>query len=152
MVFSRSAPLGRARVVRCSHTITSADDLNTEGAASVGSEELSENTGRIANERWGCVALLRNPRREIPEDLLRAWAQRVEQEQGYGNVRQLAAEGSLISHNGMLQIEWPRCVAGGAPVDLDLLLPRTSFQKCDPETVGLGGLCRLDQVVYAVIY
>jgi len=96
--------------------------------------------------------LLRNPRREIPEDLLRAWAQRVEQEQGYGNVRQLAAEGSLISHNGMLQIEWPRCVAGGAPVDLDLLLPRTSFQKSAPETVGLGGLCRLDQVVYAVIY
>ena len=30
MVFSRSAPAGHARVVRCSHPITSADDLTTE--------------------------------------------------------------------------------------------------------------------------
>lgn len=132
MVFSRSAPVGHARVVCCSHAITSAHDLNTEALRLWEAEELSENTGRIANERWGCVALLRNPRREIPEDLLRAWAQRVEQEQGYGNVRQLAAEGSLINHNGMLQIEWPRCVAGGAPVDLDLLLVTAN----DPTLTG----------------
>jgi hypothetical protein len=68
------------------------------------------------------VALLCNPKRKIPEDLLRGWAQRVESEEGYGNVRQLVEEGALISHSGMLQIDWPRCIAGGAPVDLDLLL------------------------------
>jgi hypothetical protein len=37
-------------------------------------------------------------------------------------VSQLADEGPLLSKDGMLQIDWPRCVAGGVPVDLDLLL------------------------------
>jgi hypothetical protein len=122
MVFSRSAPMGHARVVRCSHAITSADDLTTEALRLWEAEELSKNTGRIANKRWGCVALLRNPGREIPEELLSAWAQRVEREQGYGNASQLADEGALIRPDGMLQIDWPRCIADGAPVDLDLLL------------------------------
>lgn len=122
MVFSKSAPAGRARVVRCSHAITSADDLITEALRLWEAEELRKNTGRIANAEWGCVALLPNPGREIPEGLLRAWAQRVEREQGYGNVRQMADEGLLISNDGMMQIDWPRCIAGGAPVDLDLLL------------------------------
>jgi hypothetical protein len=132
MVFSRSAPAGHARVVRCSHPITSADDLTTEALRLWEAEELSKDTGRIANKRWGCVALLRNPGREIPDELLRAWVQRVERERGYGNVRQVADEGVLISHDGMLQIDWPRCIAGGAPVDLDLLLVTAN----DPTLTG----------------
>lgn len=132
MVFSKGAPLGQARVLRCSHVVTSAEDLITEALHLWEAEELIENTGRIANEKWGCVALLRNPGREIPEGLLKAWAQRVHDEQGYGNVRQLADEGSLISKDGMLQIDWPRCVGGGAPVDLDLLLVTAN----DPTLTG----------------
>jgi hypothetical protein len=122
MVFSKRAPVGRAKVVRCSRPITSAADLTAEALCLWEAEELIEKTGRIANEKWGCVALLRNPKREIPEELLRAWAQRVKREDGYGNVSQLAEESPLISGDGMLQIAWPCCVAGGAPVDLDLLL------------------------------
>jgi hypothetical protein len=122
MVFSRSAPMGHARVVRLSRTITSAEDLETEALHLWEAEELAKDTGRIANKRWGCVALLRNPGREIPEQLLRGWGRRVEREEGYGNVRQTADEGTLISKEGMLQIDWPRCVNDGAPVDLDLLL------------------------------
>jgi hypothetical protein len=122
MVFSKGAPIGQARVVRCSHAIASADDLITEALCLWEAEELSTNTGRIANPNWGCVALLCNPKHEIPEDLVGAWAQRVEREQGYGNVSQLADEGSLISKDGMLQIDWPHCIAGSAPVDLDLVL------------------------------
>jgi len=38
----------------------------------------------------------------------------------------------LISHDGMLQIDWPRCIAGGAPVDLDLLLVTSN----DPTLTG----------------
>lgn len=121
MVFSNSAPAGHARVVRCSHAITSADDLTTEALRLWEAEELSRDTGRIA-ANWGCVALLCNPKRKSPDDILTAWAQRVEREQGYGNVSQLADEGALISQNGILQIDWPRCIAGGAPVDLDLML------------------------------
>jgi hypothetical protein len=133
MVFSRSASAGHARVVRCSHPITSADDLITEALRLWEAEELAKDTGRIANKRWGCVALLCNPKRKIPEDLLRAWAQRVGDEQGYGHVSQLAAEGSLISKDGILQIDWPCCIAGGAPVDLDLLLVTAN----DPTLAGM---------------
>ncbi len=132
MVFSKSAPAGRARVVRCSHAITSADDLITEALRLWEAEELRKNTGRIGNAEWGCVALLPNPGREIPNEVLKAWAQRVEREQGYGNVRQMADEGVLISKDGMLQINWPRCIAGGAPVDLDLLLVTAN----DPTLAG----------------
>jgi len=132
MVFSKSASAGRARVARCSHAITSADDLITEALRLWEAEELSENTGRIANAKWGCVALLYNPKRRIPEDILRAWAQRVERETGYGKVAQLADEGALISKDGMLQIDWPRCIAGEGPVDLDLLLVTAN----DPTLTG----------------
>lgn len=134
MVFSRSAPAGHARIVRCSHVISSADDLTTEALCLWEAEELLKNTGRIANPRWGCVALLCNPKRRIPEDLLKEWAQRVEREEGYGNVRQTPDEGTLINKNGMLQIDWPCCVTGGvrAPVDLDLLLVSAN----DPTLTG----------------
>jgi hypothetical protein len=132
MVFSRSAPAGRARVVRCSHPVTSADDLITEVLRLWEAEELSKDTGRIANKRWGCAALLCNPKRTIPEGLLKAWARRVGDEKGYGHVSQLAAEDPLISKDGMLQIDWPRCVVGGAPVDLDLLLVTAN----DPTLTG----------------
>lgn len=131
MVFSRSAPAGHARVVRCSHVISSADDLITEALHLWEAEELSRNTGRIAAS-WGCVALFCNPERGIPEDLLKAWAQRVRREHGYGNVSQLADEGTLLSKGGMLQIDWPHCVAGGVPVDLDLLLVTAN----DPTLTG----------------
>lgn len=67
MVFSKSAPAGRARVVRCSHAITSADDLTTEALRLWEAEELSRNTGRIA-ATWGCVTLFCNPKRRIPEE------------------------------------------------------------------------------------
>lgn len=133
MVFSRSAPAGRARVVRCSNVISSADDLVTEALCLWEAEELLKDTGRIANSKWGCVALLCNPKRKIPEDLLKAWAQRVIDEQGYGHVSQLATEGSLISRDGILQIGWPSCIAGAAPVDLDLLLVTAN----DPTLAGI---------------
>jgi hypothetical protein len=131
MVFSRSAPAGHARVVRCSRVISSPDDLITEALHLWEAEELSRNTGRIAAS-WGCVALLCNPKRRIPTDLLRAWAERVGQQQGYANVSQLADEGPLLSKDGMLQIDWPRCIAGGVPVDLDLLLVTAN----DPTLTG----------------
>ena len=131
MVFSKSAPAGRARVLRCSHVIASADDLTTEALRLWEAEELPQNTGRIAAS-WGCVALIFNPKRNIPEDLLRAWAQRVGREPGYGVLSHLADEGALVSQDGLLQIDWPSCIAGGAPVDLDLLLVTAN----DPTLTG----------------
>ena len=40
MVFSKHAPVGQVRVVRCSHAITSADDLITEALHLWEAEEL----------------------------------------------------------------------------------------------------------------
>jgi hypothetical protein len=131
MVFSRSAQAGRVKVVRCSRAITSCDDLIAEALRLWEAEELSVNTGRIA-ANWGCVALLCNPERQISPDLAEAWARRIKDEQGYGNVRQTADEGQLISEDGLLQIGWPCCVQGGAAVDLDLLLVTAN----DPTLTG----------------
>ena len=131
MVFSRSAQAGRARVVRCSRAITSGGDLIAEALRLWEAEELSANHGQIA-ANWGCVALLCNPERRIPPEFLRTWAQRVNNEQSYGTVSQTPDEGRLISQNGLLQIGWPRCVQGGAAIDLDLLLVTAN----DPTLTG----------------
>jgi hypothetical protein len=131
MVLSRSAQGGHARVVRCSHTITSADDLLAEALHLWEAEELSVNTGRIA-ANWGCVALLCNPDRRTPPEFVEAWARRVKDQEGYGNVRQATDEGRLVGEDGLLEIGWPRCVQGGTAVDLDLLLVTAN----DPTLTG----------------
>jgi hypothetical protein len=132
MVFSKHAPFGQTRVVQCSHPITSADDLITEALHLWEAEELSVDTGRIASS-WGCVALLCNPERRIPPEFVEAWGHRVRDEQHYGNVRQMADEGRLISGGGLLQIDWPLCAKGGRRVDLDLLLVTAN----DPTLSGI---------------
>jgi hypothetical protein len=48
---------------------------------------------------------------------------------GYGNVSQTQEEGILESNEGLLRIEWPRLVEGGAMADVDLLLVTAN----DPE-------------------
>jgi hypothetical protein len=131
MVFSRSAPTGHARVVRCANAIISAGDLITEALKLWEAEALSVNSGRLAAS-WGCVALICNPNRRIPPELLKAWADRVGQEPDYGKVSQAADEGLLISEDGILQINWPHCVEGGAAVDFDLLLVTAN----DPTLTG----------------
>lgn len=131
MVFSRSAPPGSARVVHCSHAITTANDLITEARKLWEAEALTRDTGRIA-AGWGCVALLCNPDRKIPDDLLMGWSERVDWEPDYGKVSQAADEGSLISKEGMLQIDWPHRIEGEAAVDLDLLLVTAN----DPTLTG----------------
>jgi hypothetical protein len=121
MVFSRLCQLGQGKVVRCSHTVSSAADLNAEAEHLWKAEEPGAAADRIA-ANWGCVALLCNPERKIPEDLLTAWGERTGREPDYGNVSQTQEEGRLVSDDGLLRIDWPRLVDGGAPVSLDLLL------------------------------
>jgi len=121
MVFSRLCEAGQARVVRCSHIISSADELIEEAEHLWKAEQPNAEAGRIAAD-WGCVGLLCNPERKIPEDLLKGWANRVANEPGYGNVPQIQKEGCLVSNDGLLHIPWPRMVEGGATVRLDLLL------------------------------
>ena len=121
MVFSRLCNIGQAKMVRYSNTVSSTADLIEEAEHLWKAEQPGADAGRIAAD-WGCVALLCNPDRKVPEDLLRPWAERVEREPNYGRVSQTQKEGILVSKAGLLQIDWPRLVEGGEPVSLDLLL------------------------------
>jgi hypothetical protein len=121
MVFSRLCPAGRAKVVRCSHRISSPQDVVREAECLWKAEQPSAQANRIA-AKWGCVALLCNPERKIPEDIPQGWANRVAREPEYGVVRQTEEEGCLVSGDGLLRIPWPHLVEGGAVVQLDLLL------------------------------
>jgi hypothetical protein len=121
MVFSRLSPAGHARAVRCARRVASAEDLLVEAEYLWKAEELDAHANRIG-ANWGCVALLCNPERKIPNNLAEQWAHRVAREPGYGNVSQAPEEGRLISVEGLLQIDWPHVVGGGEGVDFDLLL------------------------------
>ncbi len=121
MVFSRLCEAGRAKVLRCTHAISTPEDLIVEAEALWKAEQPGACAGRIAAE-WGCVALLCNPDRQIPDSLLTGWAERVGCEPDYGNVSQTREEGRLISDEGLLEIDWPHLVEDGTPVALDLLL------------------------------
>jgi len=131
MAFSRLCASGHAKVVNCSHRVSSFGDLNTEAECLWKAEYPKAKPGRIA-EDWGCVALRRNPERKIPESLLTGWADRVGREADYGHVSQTQEEGVLVSKDGLLQIAWPRLVEGGEPVQLDLLLATAN----DPTLTG----------------
>jgi hypothetical protein len=122
MVFSRLAGIGHAKAVRCSRPIATPADLQAEAEALWKAEQPGAAAGRIAAD-WGCVALLCNPDRKLPEDLLKAWTDRVWREPDYGDVTQTKEEGRLIDENGrLLDWPWPVCVDSGESVQFDLLL------------------------------
>jgi len=133
MVFSRLCPAGHAKLIRCSHTIVTLQDLITEAEWLWKAEQPRAKAHRIAAD-WGCVALLCNPEREIPADLLSRWAERVDREPDYGRVSQTEAEGVLVSETGLLLIDWPRLVEGGAAVDVDLLLVTANDPEITPSS------------------
>jgi hypothetical protein len=123
MVFSRLSPPGAAKLVPCSHTISTPQDLITEAEHLWKAEKPDAKAHRIASPLgWGCVAALCNPERKLPQEILNGWAKHVADKPGYGKVPQTEAEGRLISKEGLLQIVWPRLVEGGAAVQLDILL------------------------------
>jgi hypothetical protein len=121
MVFSRSCKVGHAKVLRCKGAVSTPTDLIAEAEALWKAEYPRAHPGRIATD-WGCVALMSNPERTIPGDLLRAWAARVGREPNYGRVSQRPDEGDLVGEDGLLRVDWPQLVEGGASVDADLLL------------------------------
>jgi hypothetical protein len=126
MVFSRLCELGQARVVRCARAVSSAEDLIAE-AEQLWAAERNRPVERSISAGWGCVALLCNPDRDVPQEILTGWERRVARERYYGNVPQTADEGSLVSSDGVLQIPWPRRVTGNAAVPLDLLLATATY-------------------------
>lgn len=131
MVFSRLCKSGQGKLLNCIRTISTLADLMAEAEALWKAEQPRADRGRIACE-WGCVALLPNPDREVPEDLLKAWADRIAREPDYGNVTQTEEEGTLVGKDGLLRIDWPRLIEDGASVDVDLLLVTANDPEISP--------------------
>jgi hypothetical protein len=118
MVFSRGCDTGQAMVIACTHPAFSADDVISE-AEHLWAAEQNAAVNRTISAGWGCVTLLCNPEREIPQTFLTGWANRVAPVR---NVAQLQEEGRLVSDGGLLHIAWPRRAADGSAVPLDFLL------------------------------
>jgi hypothetical protein len=127
MVFANAgeAQPGQAVVVQCKRSVTSASGLITEAEWLWSAEEknkvprlcIGSPEHRISPAgQWGCVALLRNPHKEIPQQLLDDWAKHVAGEAHYH-----ASERRLVDRRGMLEIPWPELL-DGSPVGMDLLL------------------------------
>lgn len=113
---------GRAIVLPCATSVSSGQGLIRE-AEELWTAECSELTLKGAiSATWGCVALLANSGRGIPQELLNAWTDRTKRENGYGEVTHADGEGSIVSPSGLLQIPWPELVNNNGPVSLDLLL------------------------------
>ena len=123
MVFSELPDdhLGQAIVVACQREVSSPADLIAEAEwlwsaedNRVPSVSALPPTQSISAEWGGCVALLRNPESNVPQELLDSWAERVLREQHYNaNVRR------RVDSRGTLLIDWPHLTEGGlAPLDL----------------------------------
>lgn len=134
MVFSRLCKSGQGLAVRCTRGISSPAELFAEAEALWKAEQPNAAAHRIASD-WGCVALLPNPDRKIPAEIVRAWGERVGREPGYGQITQAKEEGALITPAGLLQISWPRVAPGGEPLQADLLLATAN----DPTLAGTPG-------------
>jgi hypothetical protein len=127
MVFAQLTDdqFGQARAVQCQHGVSSPSDLIAEAEWLWSAESnniprlcFSSPERRISpKEKWGCVALLRNPQREIPQQLLDRWSKRVSEEPNYST-----NDRRLVDSRGILQIRWPEQVDGSGAVPLDLLL------------------------------
>ena len=112
MVFSKqlddpSMPdkYGWAFAVPCKAPVNSVDDLVAEARHLWHAEGGKE--GRIS-ANWGCVALLENPRRPIPDDVRTGWTKHVLQEPRYGALNTARGEASVVDESGFLTTSWPR--------------------------------------------
>lgn len=121
---------GQAIITPCQREVFSPADLIAEAEWLWSAEDnkvpsfsgLSP-TQSISAEWGGCVALLRNPESNVPQELLDGWAERVLREPHYN-----ANQRRLVDGRETLLIDWPHLTDGGlAP--LDLLLATSN----DPE-------------------
>ncbi len=126
MVFSGvlgEGQLGCGIVVPCKRSVGTPEELVREAKHLWAAEEESSPTERIS-ARWGCVGLVRNPDRPVPEVLMKDWRALIAKEGnwGYGQLAHAANEKPAVDrHSGFLNITWPR-TQDGSTLTLDLLL------------------------------
>ena len=108
MVFSMNLceeQFGRAIVVPCKQRVKSICDLLEEAKFLWMAE--SGHLGPVS-AKWGCVAVVENPDRPIPDDLREGWAERVSRESCYGQLKSAVGEEVVVNESGFLKIPWPK--------------------------------------------
>lgn len=122
MIFTNGEPNGTAKVVPCQSPVLTCSHLLDEATA-LWAVESNRDEGEVLS-RWGAVGLLKNPRREVPQELLDSWAHKVSTGKEYDSFVDELEKRVPWSEEGLLQLSWPNQVGGDEPipVDFDLLL------------------------------
>jgi hypothetical protein len=137
MIFSpehQEDQFGQAVVVQCRRDVACAPDLIREAEWLWSAEDnkvpslCCSSPKQSISASWGCVALLGNPRSEIPQNLLAEWAKHV-----IGHCA--GNEQRLVDDRGMLRIPWPKLSSDGSPVPMDLLLATSNDRDATYPTV-----------------
>lgn len=108
---------------------TTVDELLEEATHLWAAESNRERTERISAS-WGCVALLPNPRRELPQGVLAGWKAYVTRKCRYPRLEHAEGEPAAVSESGILKISWPR-LADGTDLDFDALLGTATDPKIE---------------------
>lgn len=123
MVFSTALcdkQLGQAIVVPCK------GEALIEEAECLWTAERTDGKNRhkliSAKDGWGCIALLKNPDRSMPNELHDSWTKRVFEESKYRNkIISTYDKEVVIDKCGFLKIKWPKTV-DGSDLNYDALL------------------------------
>ena len=123
MVFSAGMEkerFGQAIVLPCRQPATTVDDLIEEARHLWSAERKVERTKGICAS-WGCVALLPNPRRDLPQGVLAEWKAHVTDKCRYPRLEHVEGEPAAVSESGILNICWPQ-LPDGTHLEFDALL------------------------------
>ena len=134
MVFSAGlehARFGDAIVLPFRKNITLIDHLIREARHLWGAERKCKPSESISGS-WGCIALLPNPCRPIPETIVDGWAKRVSTEKIYRNLQYEDGEKAAVDASGFLRIGWPQ-TPGGSNIDFDALIATATDPSIDEE-------------------
>ena len=118
---------GWAYAVPCKVPVNSVDDLVTEARLLWRAEGGEE--GRIS-AKWGCVALLENPERPMPDKLRTGWTENIRREGCYAALNSAVGETTVVNNEGFLTTSWP-----GADADSDLVVDALLATATDPTLV-----------------
>lgn len=127
---SRRLVVGRANGVRQSSSLVatpleSGHALIEEARALWRAEQADGDAPEHAlGASWGCVALLKNPRRRIPTNCLRYWKQMVAKDpQPPAGFKCAEGEEPAVDRDAIFRLEWPQPTGDEGPLSsLDLLL------------------------------
>ena len=126
----RKEQFGRGIVIPCNKRANGVEDLIEEAEHLWAAERGKEWTALRDNEKcisasWGCVGILGNPDRSIPEGLQKDWQKRVSDETCYGRLNSAVGEQVAVNQSGFVNIPWDWNQQDNLDIDI-LLVTATS--------------------------